>query len=694
MKTALLSIFVAGSLLAQPVKSPAEKLVYPPLGQVKTPEIQTATLPNGIKLYLMENHALPLVYGTAIVRTGSLFDPAGKVGVGEMGASIMRSGGTKTKTGDQLDEQLENIAATVEASMGDTEASVTFTTLKENADEVMAVFKDVLTQPEFRQDKIDLLKNQFRSAIGRRNDDADAIASREMEQIVYGRDTVFGRQIEYEHVDAITRQDLVAFHSRYYFPANTMLIVQGDFSAADMKQKVEALFADWKEVHPSVPTFPKVDRTKSKPGIYVAEKENVEQTFFEVGHLGGKLNDKDYPATEVALSILGSSFSGRLFNIIRTDKGYAYNVSGSWGAGYLNERLLNISGSASLNRTTDTLEIIRSEIGRMGKEEVTDQELESAKSRVLNSFIFNFDQPRKTLTRMVSYSYYGYPSDHLLSYQKAIAAVTKADVLAAAKRNLQVDKLVYVVVGKTAEFGRPLSDLKLPISKIDLTIPEPKKKSNAKTDAASAAKAKQLLARAQQAMGGAEALAGIKDMTWNVDMNMAGTSLKSKNLFRVPNQFRQEQELPFGKVLVYSDGTTGWMKTPQGEIPMPPEFLTQVRGQIMKLLPTLVMSDRVANRTISLVDDNTVEISEPGNPSMKLRFDVKSGLPNKVSYASAGMQGMVDVEEELDDFRDIGGGVKMYCKQSVTQSGQKATSVLSDYKINTGLTKEALSAKP
>ena len=114
----------------------------------------------------------------------------------------------------------------------------------------------------------------------------------------------------------------------------------------------------------------------------------------------------------------------------------------------------------------------------------------------------------------------------------------------------------------------------------------------------------------------------------------------------------------------------------------------------MKLLPTLVMSDRVASRTISLVDDNTVEISEPGNPSMKLRFDAKSGLPNKVSYASAGMQGMVDVEEELDDFRDIGGGLKMYFKQSVTQSGQKATSVLSDYKINTGLTKEALSAKP
>ena len=692
MKTAFFMILSAGMALAQTTKPPAMLLTYPPLGQVKTPDIQTSTLKNGIKLYLMENHALPLVYGTAIIRTGSLFDPAGKVGVAEMASSILRSGGTKTKTGDQLDEQLENIAATVESGMGDTEATITFTGLKENAAEIMAVFKDVITNPEFRQDKVDLLKNQFRSAIGRRNDDADAIASREMERVVYGRDTVFGRQIEYEHVEAITRQDLVGFHSRYYFPANITLVIQGDFSAADMKQQIETLFAGWTVQRPPVPVFPKVDRTKSKPGIYVASKDNVEQTFFEVGHMGGKLDDKDYPVMDVALSILGSSFSGRLFNIIRTEKGYAYNISGNWGAGYLNERLFNISGSASLNHTTDTLEIIQQEVARMGKEEVTDIELESAKARVLNSFVFNFDKPRKTLTRLVSYSYYGYPSDFLFTYQKAIAAVTKADVLAAAKRNLQTNQLVYVVVGKTSEFGRPLKEMNLPINPIDLTIPEPKGKPKAATD--TTAQAKQLLARAQQAMGGAEALAAIKDITWNSEMNMGGALLKSKNFFIAPNQLRQEQELPMGKATVYSDGASGWMKTSQGIIPLPPQFLTQVKVQTMKVLPALLLSDRMSGRTITLLDANTLDITEPGSPSMKLRINAVTGFPDKISYTMTGMTGTIEIEEELEDFRDVGGGVKMYLKQSILQSGQKSTSTFKDYKINTGLTKEALSAKP
>ena len=694
MKSLLLSILLVAAATAQPAKPPVASLKFPALGQVKIPEVKTVTLPNGAKLYLLETHELPLISGTAIIRTGSLLDPADKVGLAEVTASMMRSGGTKAKTGDELDEQLENLAASVESGASENQATVSFSGLKENVDEIMAAFRDVLTQPEFREDKLDLLKNQFRSAIARRNDEAESIASREIERIVYGRNTVFGRIMEYENVDAIARQDLIAFYSRYYFPANATFVIVGDFNTAEMEKKVEALFSGWTIQRPPPQAFPQVDKTQSKPGIYVAEKDNVEQTFFEIAHLGGKLSDKDYPSLEVALSILGSSFSGRLFNIIRTEKGYAYHIGGGWGAGYLNEKLFSISGSASLNRTTDTLEIVRREVERMGKDQVTDKELESAKARVLNSFVFNFDRPSKTLSRMVNYSYYGYPADFLTIYQKAIASVTKADVLAAAKLNLHPENLVYVVVGKTAEFGRPLADLNLPIQKIDLTIPEPRKASAGNNDIGSAAKAKQLLRNVQKAMGGTEALSAIKDMSWSLQMNMGGTALKSKNLFLAPNLFRQEQELPFGKVTVFADGASGWMKTPQGEQPLPPPFMTQLKGQTMKILPWLVMSDSVSLRTVTLIDDDTVEIAEPGNASFKMHVDPATGLPNKLTYTLAGMQGSVEIEEELLDYIDIGGGVKMYSKQNITQMGQKMSSVLGDFKINSGLTKETLGAKP
>src|SRR5204863_186238 len=158
--------------------------------------------------------------------------------------------------------------------------------LKENTDEVMAIFRDILTDPEFRQDKLDLLKGQLRGAIARRNDDASAIAAREFNDIIYGRDTPYGREMEYADLDRIQRDDLIAFYKRYYFPANTVIAIQGDFSAAAMKAKVENLLGSWNYKQPPVPLFPQVVG-KPAPGIYLAEKNDVTQTFFEIGHLGG-----------------------------------------------------------------------------------------------------------------------------------------------------------------------------------------------------------------------------------------------------------------------------------------------------------------------------------------------------------------------------------------------------------------------
>ena len=137
----------------------------------------------------------------------------------------MRTGGTRDKTGDQLDEQLENIAASVESSIGETSGSVSFSALKENQDEVLAVFRDVLTAPAFRQEKLELEKSQMRSGISRRNDDAGSVASREFTNIVYGRDTPYGWQIEYATVDRVGRDDLVAFYRRYFFPSNILMAV-------------------------------------------------------------------------------------------------------------------------------------------------------------------------------------------------------------------------------------------------------------------------------------------------------------------------------------------------------------------------------------------------------------------------------------------------------------------------------------
>jgi len=267
-----ITVLTAGALGAQtaPTAKPNpsaavfpsyKELKYPPLKPIKIPEVATLTLPNGIKLYLLENHELPLVRGTALVRTGNLFDPADKVGLATMTGMVMRTGGTKDKTGDQLDEQLENIAASVETGIDESFGSASFSCLKENADEVIGVFHDVLTSPEFRQEKIDLAKNELRSSISRRNDDPHGIVEREFTEIAYGKNTPYGWRLEYATVDRIQRDDIVHFYQRYFFPANIMLAVMGDFSAADMKAKLEKRFADWTVTQPTVPPFPAVNAT-------------------------------------------------------------------------------------------------------------------------------------------------------------------------------------------------------------------------------------------------------------------------------------------------------------------------------------------------------------------------------------------------------------------------------------------------
>ncbi|MBL8242257.1 MAG: insulinase family protein, partial [Bryobacterales bacterium] len=416
-------------------------LKYGKLGDVKIPEIETFTLKNGIKVYLLENHTLPFINGTMLVRTGTLLDPAAKVGLAEITATVLRSGGSKSKTGDQIDEQMENIAAGVESSIGDEVATFGFNCLKENVDEVLGVYFDLLSQPEFRQDKIDLLKTQYRSSIQRRYDDADDVNGSEFTAIVYGRETPFGREVEYEHLDAITRADLVDFYQRYYHPANMVMAVSGDFDKAAMKARLEQVLGGWTPQAGMAPAFPKVTH-QAKPGIYSGDKPEVTQTFLSIGHLGGLLSDKDYPALEVLSDILGSGFDSRLFKKVRTELGYAYSVGGGWGADYLHPGMFRITASTKTESTVATIQTILQEVDKIRATGVTDEEVATAKEKVINSFVFNFDRPQKTLSRLFRYDYYGYPKDFLAQYQKAIAAVTKADVLRVAKQYIDPSKFV------------------------------------------------------------------------------------------------------------------------------------------------------------------------------------------------------------------------------------------------------------
>ena len=675
-----------------PAEPSYKDLKFPALRPVQIPKVETFTLPNGMKVFLLEDHELPIVNGTALVRTGNLFDPADKVGLATMTGMVMRTGGTKTRTGEQLDQQLEDIAASVESGIGETSGSVSFSSLKENAPEVMAAFKDVMTAPEFRQDKIDLAKSQLRSSIARRNDDAGSVAGREFANRVYGENTPYGWQIEYATVNRIARGDLEAFYHRYFFPANVMLAVRGDFDSAQMKAQLEKLFADWTVQQPAVPAFPKVEG-KPAAGIYLAVKKDITQTFFSIGELGGELRDKDFPALEIMADILGGGFQSRLVRRIRTQMGDAYNISADWGAEFDHPGLFEISGSTKSYSTVETIQAIKEELDRIRTTPVSEEELNTAKQTALNSLVFAYDTKAKTLGRMLTYEYYGYPADFIQQYQKALASVTREDVLRAARERVDPAKLTIVSVGNPAAFGKPLDSLGA-VTPIDLTIPEAKSEA-AGGNAASLAKGRQLLARVQQAVGGAERLAAVKDSTmisqFTLSSAAGGMKVTETDRWIAPDHFRQESQLPQGKITAFYTPGLSWIATPQGDGPLSGAQRKQVEGDLFRVYWQFLLSDRIAGRTVNAVDDDTVEVAGQSGEVVRLVVDPQTGLPSQIQYETAPVSGPpTAVREMWADFRDVA-GVKVPYKITIFQGGQKFADVaVSEVKVNQGLKLEEL----
>jgi zinc protease len=683
---------------ARPAAAPSYKdLKFPPLRPIRIPKVAAFTLPNGMKLYLLEDHELPAIHGVARVRTGNLFDPADKIGLATMTGMVIRTGGTGTKTGEQLNEQLENIAASVESDIGETAGSVSFFALKENTDEVLGVFKDVLTAPEFRPDKITLAKTQLRGGIARRNDDARELAEREFAGIVYGKDTPYGWDIEYATVDRITRGDLQDFYKRYFFPANIALGVWGDFDTADMKARIEKLFSDWTVQQPPVPEFPKVAGSPA-PGVHLAVKKEVTQTFFSIGQLGGEFKDKDYPALVIMADILGGGFRSRLVERVRTKMGNAYEIGADWDANYDHPGLFEISGGTKSLSTVETFKAIQEEVDRIRTSEVTEEELKTAKDTALNSLVFAYDTRAKTLGRMLTYEYYGYPPDFIEQYQKALEAVTRADVLRVAREHLNPAAFTTVAVGNPDDFGHPLDALASSVDMIDLTIPQENPEA-AKGDAASLEKGKRILARAQQAIGGADKLAAVRDyiqsFEFQVEPSAGGMLVKETDRWIAPSYLRQDTTLPSGKIAAFCDGRTGWIAAPQGSGPLAGVQLKQVQGDLFRLYFRLLLGDRIEGRTVNALDDNTIAIANAAGQSALLAFDPETWLPQRVSYETARAGGPpIPVEEVWSDFQEVA-GVKVPHRITVAQSGRKyAEMKVTDLRVNSGIQLEEIQKRP
>lgn len=465
---------VGALLLVQPAAAQvtdADAIDYPPLPSFETPKPERVTLANGLVVMLLEDHELPLVDVRAMVRTGSRLEPAEKVGLADLVGRVLRSGGTESMPSDELDDLLEDRAASIETFIGIDSGAAFMSCLADDFPEMLGVFADILRRPAFEQAKLDVAKNQAMSAIARQNDNVNAVAAREFQELIYGSESPYARSATYATVGAVSRDDLVAWHRKYFHPNRVILGLAGDFDVQEARELVAKVFGDW-------PRGPDVDdpeagyRKEPAPGVFFIEKNDVTQSTVGIGHLGITRDNPDFYAVELMNQVLGGSFAARLFTRVRSQKALAYNVGGGVRSDWDHPGVFQMTLNTKTETTAAGIDALLAEAKNITAEPPTDEEVERARSGILNSFVFRAISTRQILDQQMTYQYFGYPLDWQERYRKGIESVTTAEVLRAAEKHIHPDRFAILVVGPKEGRDRPLSDFG-EVRTIDITIPEP-----------------------------------------------------------------------------------------------------------------------------------------------------------------------------------------------------------------------------
>ena len=586
--TLLATLFLALGAFGQ--VTDYKEIKTPSLRQFSMPQPKRIQLGNGMVIFLQEDHELPVVRGRATIRGGERDVPAAKAGLIDIYEQAWRTGGTVKQTGDQLDEFLEARAAIVETGADTDSTSVSLNVLKGDLDTVFPIWLDLLRNPAFRQEKIDLAKAQVNTAISRRNDQPGSIVGREVIRLGYGVSSPYARQPEYATVASITREDLLDFHKRTVHPNNIIVSFIGDFDSAKMEKRLRDAFS-------SLPRGPQISKpdpamTPAKPGLYFVAKEDVTQANISMVHPGIERNNPDYYALQVMNDIFSGSFSGRLMQSLRSQRGLTYGVSGGVGSAWDYPGLFRVGMATKSETALESVDALRGEVRRLVNDPVTEAELSLAKESILNAYVFTMDTREKALQQRVLLEFYGFPADYFTKYPSMIEKVTAEDVQRVAKKYVHPDQLAILVVGNEAKFEKPLSTLG-PVTPIDITIPSADAgEKKAAAPAAGNAEGSALLAKVQNFLGGDAAINAVNAVritsSRNLNTPQGAMSADVVTLIRYPDTLRQEMSLPMGRITSVLSPGASFVITPMGTQDLPAsqrdEALAELKTESMNIL--------------------------------------------------------------------------------------------------------------
>jgi len=511
----IVTAFVLTLLVAVGSFAQVDRSKFPvagPAPEIKIGEAETFTLDNGLKVFVVKNTKLPRVSFTLVLERDPILegDKAGMTGfVGEM-----MMGGTKNRSKDQLDQEIDFIGASLSASSTSMYAS----SLKKHQAKVLELMADVLYNPVFPQEELDKLKKQSLTGLAQSKDNPNAISSRLAAAVVFGKDHPYGEMESEATINNITVEDVKSYYNTFFKPNIAYLAIVGDMDKAEAEKVVKQYFGTWTKGEVPTFTYPVPERASKRAVALVDRSSSVQSVINVTQPVQMKVGDPDYISSRILNQILGGGSASRLFMNLREDKGYTYGAYSSIGA---NKLVATISANASVRtEVTDSAvyEFIH-EIQNLVENGVTEEELAKAKAELSGSFGRSLEQPATVANFALNIERYGLPKDYYETYLQKLNAFTVADINATAKRLIEPDKFVITTVGNGAEIKEKLAQFG-EVTMYD-NMGQPAKELTADADMT----AEKVLETYLTAIGGAEKVKAIKTARIIIDADVMGTPL-------------------------------------------------------------------------------------------------------------------------------------------------------------------------
>lgn len=450
-----LAVLLASSLLCGTATARAKHprdLRYPDI-TLKTPDYEEMSLENGMAGFYIEDHEIPMVDLYMLIPTSRA--PEKKTGLNSLAAWVIRNGGSENRPADEMNAELDFVAARLDIRGGPRSTTVSLNCLKKDFELCMEILGDVLKSPALPDDKIELRRGSMKENVRRENDEPRRVAGREFARIVYGDHPMSWRPTE-ETLDAITREDIAAYHAAFYRPNNVMFGISGDVTREEVRETFSKVFDGWEQADVVIEPEPEMEYA-NVPSVNYAYKD-ISQGVITIGHLGLNSHDDNIEAVGLMNYILGGgSFTSRITQRVRTDEGLAYAAYSQYSSDPWTYGIFAASSQTKSEATGRAAQLMIEIIEDMRENGPTEEEFEAARDRYLNGHVFDYEDKANVVRRLVDAKWEGRPLDYSERSFEKIAAMTLEDVKRAAADYLHPDGLTMMFVGDQEAFDQPLS---------------------------------------------------------------------------------------------------------------------------------------------------------------------------------------------------------------------------------------------